>query len=58
MRPKCKQLSRFHEKQNVVLGVVCLGTRHGYIELMASISSKQEDGRSYTRLADVSERGC
>ena len=58
MRLKCNQLSRLHEKQKVVVGVVCLGTRHGYAELLASISSKQEDGRSYTGLADVSERGC
>ena len=58
MRRKCKQLSRLHEKQKVVVGVVCLGTRHGYAELLACIPSTQEDGRSYTRLADVSERGC
>ena len=43
MQPKCKQLSGLHEKQKVVVGVVCLGTRHGYAELLASISSRKED---------------
>ena len=58
MRPKCKQLSRLHEKQKVVVGGVCSGIRRGYAELLVSISSKEEDEKFYTRLADVSERDC
>ena len=56
MQPKHQQLWHLHDKQEVVVGTVCIDNRHGNAKLLALILREQKVKRSHTRPVDISER--